>query len=143
MRLMIWALAAACSLVAGTASADWTVTVQEPNVFGNTKVLAGNGNDRRALIVWCDNDNLQIAFLEKKKEFAEIQQIHAKLLIQIDGVAPTTHDAITGSWNDNYGGVIVNGRNKEIVDVVRSISSAHHAINVGIISNEQKYSDSL
>lgn len=118
----------------GQARAQWSAHKEGPDVFGTTKVIAVTSGDRQSLVVQCnDKDELYIAYIFLKKKFDEVSTSPADLLFQIDGATPTHLAAEIRNWNDDYAGVVADGRSPEIVNVLRSIRDGHVRINVGVI----------
>jgi hypothetical protein len=121
--------------------AEWTAKVEGPDVFGNTKVIAGTAGRSDSLVIQCDQkDDLYIAFLFRKKEFDKIPNVSADLLLQSEGGQPMKMSAMLRTWNDNYAGIVVVGRSAENVAVLRTIASALGKINVGAVVNGNQMS---
>jgi hypothetical protein len=126
------------------ARAEWTAHADGPDVFGTTKVVAVTDGPRQSLIVQCDDkDQLFLAFIFAKKEFDNVPTVPANLLIQTDGGTPVHLMAEIREWNDNYAGVVVEGRTPELVNVLQSIHDAHLHINIGIAVGDNRQSASF
>ena len=138
MRRIVLAVALASGLGVDAAWA-WSATVDGPDVFGVTKVIATEGSGREGIVVQCDSkDQLHIATIFRKKEFEDIPEFPATLLIKVGEAEPFKLGATLRTWNDNYGGIVVSGRTPELVAVVKAISTAKSKINVGYeIGGEQ------
>jgi hypothetical protein len=110
----------------------WEATVDGPDVFGKTKVVAFDGAFRDSLMVQCDSETeLSIAYIFKKKEFQEITEVPAKLFVKTTEASPTVLEATFRNWNDNYGGVVASGKTDDIIKLVNSIGLAKGKIAVG------------
>ncbi len=117
--------------MAAPAAAAWYANVDGPDVFGQTKVLAGEGSQRESIIVQCNSkDELMLAFIERKKEFADVAPAAATLLVQVDSGEPYRLDADYRSWNDNYAGIVASDR-AAILPVINAIKGAKSKVNVG------------
>jgi hypothetical protein len=118
-------------LSAGAANA-WSASVDGPDVFGNIKVIATEGSGRDAIVVQCDSkEELYVAFIKRKKEFEEIPELPASLLIQVNSGEPLRLSATLRSWNDNYMGFVATGREPALVQAINAIKGASGRINVG------------
>lgn len=127
-------------ITAGPALA-WDASVEGPDVFGVTKVFASDAAGRESLVVQCDSkDVLFVAFIMRKKEFEETPVAAAKLLIQVDGASPVTLEALRRDWNDNYFGVVAEGRTAELVSMVKAIQGGKGKINAGVDVEGVQYS---
>ncbi|RWD96080.1 hypothetical protein, partial [Mesorhizobium sp.] len=70
-------------------SLAWQANTEGPDVFGVTKVLATEGNDRESLVVQCDSkDVLFVAYIMRKKEFDAVTEGPATLYLQGNGPTP-------------------------------------------------------
>lgn len=119
-------------LISSTSAFAWDATVDGPDVFGKTKVVALDGALNNSLVVQCDSEtDLFIAFIFKKKEFQEITEIAAKLFIKTTEASPTILEATYRNWNDNYAGVVASGKTDDIIRLVNSIGLAKGKIEVG------------
>ncbi len=122
----------ALTMLAGPALA-WEVHVEGPDVFGTTKVSASEHSGYQRLVVHCDSkDVLIVAIIARKKEFDETPSGDGKLLIQVDAATPVTLNAVRRSWNDNFGGVVAEGRTLELLAIVKAIQGGKARINTGI-----------
>jgi hypothetical protein len=128
-------------LMAAPASAEWSARVEGPDVFGNTKVHASELSLNDGLIVHCDQkDELNVAYIFRKKEFDQLPKATGEFFIQTDGGQPVKMTAGLRNWNDNFGGIVVSGRNAEVVAILRSIASARSKINIGATINGNQIS---
>lgn len=124
--------------------AEWFANIEGPDVFGNVTVIAQTGNERDGFVVQCDQqDQLILAYVIRIKEFESINPAPAELLIQADTNPPKSLSAELGGWNNNFAGVSVRGRTSELVDIVRMIGSAKSKINIGVIINGNRMSESF
>ena len=97
----------------------WNAEVNGPDVFGKITVVASEHILNKSLVVQCDTETeLFLAFIIKKKEFDTTPEVPAKLLIKTSDAAPTILDATLRDWNDNYMGVVVAGRNDDVIKVI-------------------------
>ena len=114
------------------ASYAWEATINGPDVFGKTKVVATEGRGRTSLIIQCDSDSeLYLAYIFEKKKFDDINDTPAKLYVKTSPSGPTVLDAQMRDWNDNYAGIVVTGRTKELIEVIALIGNAKAKIEVG------------
>jgi hypothetical protein len=126
------------------ASAEWSARVEGPDVFGNTKVHASEMSLTEGLIVHCDQkDELNIAYIFRKKPFDELSTTSGELLVQTDSGAPLKMAASLRNWNDNFGGVVASGRSAELVTVLRAIGAAKNKINIGVVIRGNQISASF
>jgi hypothetical protein len=122
----------------------WNATVEGPDVFGVTKVIASEGNQRELLVVQCDSkDALHIAYIFAKKEFEDLPTAPATLLVQANGDEPHKLDATLRVWNDNYGGVVASGRDADLLAVLKKIGAAKGKVNVGYEAKGHQWSASF
>lgn len=126
-------LAIATLSLASTASYSWEVSVDGPDVFDKIKVVATEGNLRESLVVQCDSESeFMIAYIFRKKEFEDTPDAPAKLHLKWSDASPVVLDATLRDWNDNYGGIVVSGREPPIMTVIAGIRDAKSKIQVGI-----------
>ena len=65
MKIRALLFGAAC-IVANPAFAEWDVRVEGPDVFGNTKVMAGTAGASESMVVQCDQkEEFFIAYIFK------------------------------------------------------------------------------
>ena len=132
------------SATATATRADWPANVDGPDVFGNTRVVAGSGDGRERLVVQCDQkDMLFVAYLVRKREFEKIATAPADLLIQTDGGTPTKLIASLRNWNDNYLAVSAEGRTTQMLTLIQAIAAARGKINIGAVVNGNQLSASF
>jgi hypothetical protein len=124
---------AAIILALSSASAfSWETTVDGPDVFGKVKVVAAEDLASMSMVVQCDSETeLFVAFIFRKKEFQEINEIPAKLYVKTTDASPSIYDAVFRNWNDNYAGVVAAGRSNELVQLIETIGNAKAKIEVG------------
>ncbi len=122
----------------------WEATVEGPDVFGKTKVVALEGGLRNSLIVQCDSaGEVILAYIEKKKEFDEVAEIPVKLFLKTSNEGPQVLEAKLRNWNDNYSGVVVDKSNTGIVAAIQSIGEAKKKIEIGVEVLGQQFSASF
>ncbi|MGX5805102.1 hypothetical protein ACWGS9_28180 [Bradyrhizobium sp. Arg314] len=113
-------------------SLAWQANTEGPDVFGVTKVLAAEGNDRESLVVQCDSkDVLFVAYIMRKKEFDAVTEGPATLYLQGNSSAPLKLDASIRAWNDNYAGIVAVGRVPEVMAAIQEIKNTKGKVNVG------------
>jgi hypothetical protein len=136
--------AVACSMFIERAAANWVTNQNGPDVFGTTTIVSIAVGSTRNFVVQCDDkDQLFLALIFPKKKFEEINNTPAELLIQSDSGAPSHLLAELRSWNDDYAGVVVEGRYPEILKVLRDIRSEHVTLNAGAVVGGYKESASF
>jgi hypothetical protein len=119
---------------------QWSTHVDEPDVFGETKVIAVIEDDsEQALVIKCSNSGpIKLAILspvtqeELNRLFNPGESYPVDLLVKVDSGAVQKFDAQIEQWNNKYLGSVFTGRTPELVALIRSIGKAKHAINVGI-----------
>ncbi|QOF70686.1 hypothetical protein IG197_23260 [Aminobacter sp. SR38] len=124
----------AATLLAGSSSIAlaWDANVEGPDVFGVTKVIATVGGLRDGMVVQCDSkEDLFVAFIFRKKEFEDVTSGPATLYLQGASSEPLKLPAELRAWNDNYGGVVVSGRDPQVLAAVKEIQEARSKLNVG------------
>ena len=133
-------LAIAVLSFATNAAHSWQANVDGPDVFDKVKVVATEGNARESLVVQCDSDSeFMFAYIFRKKEFEDTPDSPAKLFLKWSDASPVELDANLRGWNDNYGGIVVSGRDPMIVSVIAGIRDAKDKIQVGmeILGNKE------
>jgi len=133
----------ASMLVGIDAHAEWTVKVEEPDVFGNRKVVAITAALRDGLIVQCDQTTLELGYLFKKKQSDDIEYTPAELLVQVDGGKVSHLSANLRPWNEDYGGVVASSRDTDTVAVLRLIGTGKRSINIGAVINDARMTASF
>lgn len=126
--------------------AQWLAKVDGPDVFGATSVAAAvNGNEfGQSLIVQCDDTGkLYLALLLKKLSADTINNLPASIFFKFDEGATMKLSAETRDWNENYAGVVVEGRSPESLAVINAIRDARTPIQVGAKLNEAQISGSF
>jgi hypothetical protein len=120
----------------------WSATVEGPDIFGVTKVLAGAEAGRENLVISCDSkDDLFIALIFPKKEFDKLTAAPAKLLLRgSTDASAITLEAQFGDWNDRFGGVVAGGRVPEIRAAIEAIAAAKSKIQIGALVNGNQIS---
>lgn len=120
-------------LASSSSNAAWVVQTEGPDVFGDTRVTAMNAKDTsHAIWVECNQESkLLVAFMEKTGAVPDDVSIPAELAIQVDKRAPVKLPGEMKKWNDNYAGVISEGKTPELVAVVKSMATAKSQISIG------------
>lgn len=124
-------------LAAGLSSSSlgyaWDISVEGPDVFDKTKVVVSESNYNEGIVIQCNSDDeLLVAYIFKKKEFEPIAEAPGKILFKVGDAPPIKLEGSLRAWNDNFGGMVVSGRDPEIVNVIRQIKDAKGKINIGI-----------
>jgi hypothetical protein len=133
----------------GRASAQWTAQVTGPDVFGNTKVVAGimsfSGD---GLIVQCDADSLDLVWVVAAPEALIGEWVKtgnttpASLAIRVDAAPVETFDAQITIWNNTHMGIIAHSQ-PQTLDTIRKISAAKRTVDVGAEILGSKQSESF
>ena len=119
-------------LECSNARAAWFTKTDGPDVFGQTKVIVATSGDQDSMVIQCDDqDKLFVALIFPKKKFDDIPTLPAELLLQIDGGVPIRLSAELRSWNDNYIGVVAEGRTTEVIRAVKAIGNASQRVSAG------------
>jgi len=119
----------------------WSAKTFGPDVFGQTTVVAESGGEDESLVVQCDDQGkLFIAFIFTKKKFDEVQTLPADLLIQVDNGTPIHLGAETRSWNDDYAGVVAEGRTSASISGLKAIGGARTSLNAGVVVGDHRES---
>lgn len=119
----------------------WDATIEGPDVFGVTKVIAIEGSLRESLVIQCDSkDSLFFAYVFPKKEFEEIAEFPVTLLVQTGPEQPTRLEATFRAWNDKFGGVVASGRDATVLKLLKDISQAKGKVNVGFEAKGHQWS---
>ncbi len=140
-RLLISVLFVCSSSVASLA---WQASIESPDVFGKTKVLTLEAKERESLIVQCDSSgDVFLAYLERKKEFGEVQKTPARMFIKTSTEPPIILDAVLQSWNDNYSGVVVSANDGKLIEAIYAIGAAKGKIELGVEILGQQFSSSF
>ena len=122
----------------------WDASVEGPDVFDKTKVIASEMNFNEGLIVQCDSsDDLLITYAFRKKEFEEVSSAPATLLIKFGDGSPVKLDASLRAWNDNFAGVVVSGRTPENIAVLKAIKDSKGKIQIGAEVNGTQFSAAI
>ena len=123
---------------------SWETTVEGPDVFDKTKVVSTEMNFNEGLIIQCNStDELLISYAFRKKEFEDVSEAPATLLIKIGDAAPIKLDAGLRAWNDNFAGVVASGRTPENVSVLSAIKESKGKIQIGAEINGTQISSSV
>jgi hypothetical protein len=123
-----------CITSAETAHANWVTNKTGPDVFDTTTVVSIAVGGSKNFVVQCDDkDQLTIALIFPKKKFEEVYETPAELLIQSDHGATSHLLAELRSWNDDYAGVVAEGRTPEVIKILRDIRLEHEKLNAGIV----------
>ena len=123
------------------AKAQWAASTKGPDIFGNTTGLASAAGSQGRLTVQCDNKDLTVAYITRKKEFEEVKATPANLLVKIDAGEVSSLDASYTNWNDNYAAVAVQDRSATLIAIVKKIGESKATINVGFVINGNQFSD--
>ena len=127
-----------------TSASAWETSVDGPDVFDKTIVVATEMNFNEGLIIQCNStDELLISYAFRKKEFEEVGEAPATLLVKIGDVSPFKLDAGLRSWNDNFAGVVASGRSSENIAVLNAIKESKGKIQIGAEINGKQISSSV
>lgn len=135
-------IAVSSALFLTTSAYAWQADIQGPDVFGTTKALVTEGLQRDGMVIQCDSKgSMAFAYIFRKKEFEDVTEAPAILFVQTSqDNPPAKMDATLRAWNDNYGGVVVNGMSPELMGVIKAIGSAKGKIGVGFESSGNQWS---
>lgn len=122
------------------ALAEWYSSTDGPDVFDNTTVHAGVENNDEALVVQCDKESLKIAYIQQAApsqidEIDKSGETPGELFIKTDSGPAQKFDGNLRKWNNKYFGMVVSGRDTDVIGLVSSIGSAKGKINVGMKVN--------
>ncbi len=141
MKLLVAALGLA---LMSTPAFAWDAFVDGPDVFGKTRVIAGEESVQSMLVVQCESDgDTMIALTFGKKAFDDVTEQAADLYFAASDDAPRKLAAKLRSWNDNRGGVVAVLDGDDLKAVITAISEAKGKIKVGADISGNKIADNF
>lgn len=136
-------LTIATALMFSTSAFAWYATVQGPDVFGETTVIAGEEGTQTSLIVQCTSDGeLYLAMISPKKEFEDVPTVPATMYFATGSNTPVKIEATVREWNDKYLGIVSNVEKSELMPLITGIRDAKGPIKVGAEIRGNRMSDS-
>lgn len=110
----------------------WDAYVDGPDVFGKTRVIAGEESVQSMLVIQCETDgDTMLALTFEKKAFDDVDEQVADLYFATSDGAPRKLAAKLRTWNDNRGGVVAVLEDDDLKAVITAISQAKGKIKVG------------
>jgi hypothetical protein len=128
--------------VIGTTTAEWSHSQKSPDFLGQIESYAAGADSAGLgdlLVIRCvGDDTLELALLEPSTASqidttAKLAGVTGQMFVKIDNGPVQRFDKATVEvWNRNAIGIVIKGRNPELLQLVRSIGAAKSKIAVGV-----------
>ena len=142
--IKIRVMAAAVAALAVSPAYAWNATVEGPDVFGVTRVLAGEPGLQTNIVIQCQSSGeLFFAQIYPKKAFEDVSEMPAVLHIAVSDAPALKIAAKHRTWNDNFAGVVSSVEAAELAPVLKAIRDAKGKILVGAELGGNRISDSF